>query len=82
MGGYPRIGCLISPDIPAIAQLKSGKKIKFKFISRDEANKIVSEDGKKLETITQRCHHVGYISTSPSRNVSGLYDSVNLLVTL
>tara|TARA_B110000008_G_scaffold59703_1_gene59158 strand:+ start:1022 stop:2023 length:1002 start_codon:yes stop_codon:yes gene_type:complete len=55
MGGYPRIGCLISPDIPAIAQLKSGKKIKFKFISRDEANKIVSEDGKKLETITQRC---------------------------
>ena len=25
------------------------------FISRDEANKIVSEDAKKLETITQRC---------------------------
>jgi allophanate hydrolase subunit 2 len=55
MGGYPRIGCIISPDIPAIAQLKTGKKIRFKFISRDDANKIVSEDGKELETITQRC---------------------------
>ena len=40
MGGYPRIGCIISPDIPAIAQLKTGKKIRFKFISRDDANKI------------------------------------------
>ena len=55
MGGYPRIGCIIPPDIPAIAQLKTGKKIRFKFISRDDANKIVSEDGKELETITQRC---------------------------
>jgi allophanate hydrolase len=55
MGGYPRIGCIIPPDIPAIAQLKTGKKVKFKFISRDEANTIVSEDGKKLEIVKQRC---------------------------
>ena len=55
MGGYPRIGCIIPPDLPAIAQLKTGRTIKFKFISRDEANRIASKDRKCLEIIKERC---------------------------
>ena len=55
MGGYPRIGCIIPPDLPAIAQLKPNKKVKFKFIAREEANRIVAEDAKSLEIIKQRC---------------------------
>ena len=55
MGGYPRIGCIIPPDLPAIAQLKTGRIVKFKFISRDEANRITSTDRKGLEIIKERC---------------------------
>ena len=55
MGGYPRIGCIIPPDLPAIAQLKTGRIVKFKFISRDEANRITSNDRKCLEIIKERC---------------------------
>ncbi len=55
MGGYPRIGCIIPPDLPAIAQLEPNKKVKFKFITREEANRIVAEDTKSLELIKRRC---------------------------
>ena len=36
-GGYPRIGTVIPPDIPSIAQARPGDPIRFRFIDRDEA---------------------------------------------
>ncbi len=36
-GGYPRIGTVIPPDIPLVAQARPGDPIKFHFIDRDEA---------------------------------------------
>ena len=36
-GGYPKIGVVIAADFPAIAQLKPGDEIQFKFVERVEA---------------------------------------------
>ena len=70
MGGYPRIGCIIPPDLPAIAQLKTGRTVKFKFISRDEANSIASKDLKCLEIIKERC-------LEPIRDPQNMADLLN-----
>ncbi len=34
-GGYPRIACVVSADLPYIAQLKPGDKIRFKEVKLD-----------------------------------------------
>ena len=34
-GGYPRIACIVSEDLPYIAQLKPGDKLRFKEVKLD-----------------------------------------------
>ncbi len=36
-GGYPRIGTVIPPDLPMVAQARAGEAMRFRFISRTEA---------------------------------------------
>ncbi|WP_136441148.1 biotin-dependent carboxyltransferase family protein [Pacificoceanicola onchidii] len=36
-GGYPRIGTVIPADLPKVAQAPAGAKVRFRFVSRDEA---------------------------------------------
>ena len=40
IGGYPKIGVVISADYDKLIQTPSGKKIKFKFIELQEAEKL------------------------------------------
>ncbi|MGR3513455.1 MAG: 5-oxoprolinase subunit C family protein [Paracoccaceae bacterium] len=44
MGGYPRIGTVISADLPAIAQAPPGAKLQFRFIPMDEAEALWQSD--------------------------------------
>lgn len=39
-GGYPRIGAVASVDLPVLAQLKSGDRLRFRPISLDEAQRL------------------------------------------
>lgn len=39
-GGYAKIGTVISTDIPAIGQRKPGEKVRFSYISVEEAQKL------------------------------------------
>jgi antagonist of KipI len=39
-GGYPRIGEVASIDLPLIAQLKPGDRLRFRDISLDEAQRL------------------------------------------
>ncbi len=50
-GGYPKIACVASVDIPRVAQLKPGDKIKFKQMDVKEAHKMLNEESEKLSTI-------------------------------
>lgn len=36
-GGYPRIGTVIPADLPPVAQAPPGAKLRFRFVTRDEA---------------------------------------------
>ncbi len=40
IGGYPKIGVVVSADYDRLVQIPSGKKIKFKFIELKEAEKL------------------------------------------
>ena len=39
-GGYPRIGEVASVDLPLVAQLKAGDRLRFRPISLDEAQRL------------------------------------------
>ncbi|KKK69754.1 hypothetical protein LCGC14_2930880, partial [marine sediment metagenome] len=36
-GGYPRIGTVIPDDLPRVAQAAPGEKLRFRFVTLDEA---------------------------------------------
>lgn len=43
IGGYARLGCVISRDLDKLAQLKQGDVISFKLVSFDEAKEIKND---------------------------------------
>lgn len=47
-GGYTRIGTVIGPDLPLIAQLPPGGKIRFKEVSVEEAQEAAKQEEQKL----------------------------------
>ena len=55
IGGYPKIGVVISADYDKLTQLTPGSKIKFKYISLKEAENLfkdyLSETNKYLNEI-------------------------------
>ena len=42
-GGYAKIGAVASVDLPKLAQLKPGAKIRFKRISMEEAEELAAQ---------------------------------------
>lgn len=50
-GGYPKIANVITADIPILAQLKPGDKIRFKKIGIDESHYIINEKEKILRDL-------------------------------
>ena len=52
-GGYPRIGTVIPPDLPRIAQARAGEPIRFQFITRDQALAVYSAHLQKLRELPQ-----------------------------
>lgn len=50
-GGYAKIGTVISVDIPALAQLKPGDYVAFKFVEYEEALRAYRQEQSKLDEI-------------------------------
>lgn len=55
-GGYARIASVIKADLPKMAQLRPGGKIRFKMVSLDEAEKTLLNSEQKLKEIRAGCH--------------------------
>ncbi len=55
-GGYPRIASIIKADLPKLAQVMPGEKIKFKMISLEEARAESLSREQKLTEIKKGCH--------------------------
>lgn len=54
MGGYPRIGTVIPADVPRIAQALSGVKLRFAFITVEEAAVLWQSDEARLDELKSR----------------------------
>jgi len=52
-GGYPRIGQLAAIDIPAMAQVPSGKEVYFQQITLEEAEQLLFEQERWMRRV--RC---------------------------
>ncbi|OES45133.1 biotin-dependent carboxyltransferase family protein [Domibacillus iocasae] len=50
-GGYPRIGQIAAADLPIIAQMKPGDRVRFKEISLHEAEQLYMEREKEIKQI-------------------------------
>ena len=48
-GGYTKIATIISSDLPRVAQLKPGDRVKFKRISIEEAHRLLKEQEERLK---------------------------------
>ena len=47
-GGYPRLGEVASIDLPLVAQLKPGDRLRFRLVSVDEAHQLYLEQEREL----------------------------------
>ncbi|WP_028784273.1 biotin-dependent carboxyltransferase family protein [Thalassobacillus devorans] len=52
-GGYPKIGQIASVDIPLMAQLKPGEKVRFEEISHDKAQQLYLERERSIQQLAQ-----------------------------
>ncbi|RNI28679.1 5-oxoprolinase subunit C family protein [Rufibacter latericius] len=52
-GGYPRIGQVISADLPVLAQVRPGKAIRFRQVSLAQAQELYYQQQKTLEHLTR-----------------------------
>ncbi|KXG74504.1 KipI antagonist [Fervidicola ferrireducens] len=59
-GGYAKIATCIWSDLPKLAQLKPGDRIRFKAISVEEAQKVVGDLEKSIEQIKATLKIVNY----------------------
>jgi allophanate hydrolase subunit 2 len=54
-GGYPRIGTVIPPDLPLLAQTPAGAPLRFSFVTLDQALGFYRQDLQARKTLTMRC---------------------------
>ena len=50
-GGYPRIGTVIPPDLPRVAQARPGEPLRFQMISRVEALRLLAAHRTQLASL-------------------------------
>jgi 5-oxoprolinase (ATP-hydrolysing) subunit C len=56
-GGYPKIACVIAPDVAALAQVKPGHKLRFRAIGAPEALAARREMAAWIAALPQRLAH-------------------------
>ena len=47
-GGYPKLGCVITADLPLLAQLKAGDRVRFRPVSVAAAQAVYRRQRKAL----------------------------------
>lgn len=50
-GGYTKLGTVISVDIPKIAQTFAGSRLYFKYVTVDEAQELLAQEGEELHRL-------------------------------
>jgi allophanate hydrolase subunit 2 len=53
VGGYTKIANVITVDLPILAQMKAGDKIKFKEIKLEEAQDLLAKEKENIDKLYQ-----------------------------
>ncbi len=53
-GGYAKLGAVITSDLPLLAQAAPGKKIRFRQVSVEEAQKLLAEENNRDKRLERR----------------------------
>ncbi len=53
-GGYPKLGCVITADLPLLAQLKAGDRVRFRPVSVAAAQAVYLRQKKALDKLEKR----------------------------
>ena len=61
-GGYPKIGQVISADLPSLAQLRPGATIQFKEVSLEEAEKELLRNERIIQEIKMAINLKGTVN--------------------
>lgn len=54
VGGYTKIANVISVDLPILAQMKAGDKVKFKEIKLEEAQDLLAKENQNIDRLYSR----------------------------
>lgn len=57
-GGYPKIACVIAPDIGILAQLRPGEKLRFQAVDRAEAHRLHLNFRTLIDTLPDRLREI------------------------
>ena len=57
VGGYTKIGTVITVDLPKIAQAKPGMKIRFVQVSMELAHLLYSRELEELKQLDEALNH-------------------------
>jgi allophanate hydrolase subunit 2 len=52
-GGYTKIATIISADLPKVAQLKPGDRVRFEPIAVEEAHQLLREQEERLKNFKE-----------------------------
>jgi allophanate hydrolase subunit 2 len=52
-GGYAKIATIISADLPKVAQLKPGDRVRFEPIAVEEAHQLLREQEERLKNFKE-----------------------------
>ncbi|MBP2293711.1 biotin-dependent carboxyltransferase family protein [Azospirillum rugosum] len=50
-GGYPKIACLVGPDVAALAQKRPGDRLRFRAVEAEEAQRIHARHRETLDAL-------------------------------
>jgi allophanate hydrolase subunit 2 len=56
-GGYTKIATIVSTDLPKVAQLKPGDRVRFEPISAEEAHQVLREQEERLQSFKESLQH-------------------------
>ena len=58
-GGYVKLGCVITVDLPLMAQRRPGDRVRFVPVTLEEAQRLLTDRQRRLHNLSEDLEHNG-----------------------
>ena len=58
-GGYVKLGCVITADLPLMAQRRPGDRVRFVPVTVEEAQRLLTDRQRRLRNLGEDLEHNG-----------------------